>query len=272
MRRLRDRIFGAALSTQLEAGRLPGVVIIVRRSVADRNAAVNSLGPTAASLVRGIGANPALGLIQCAQGALMGSPGIYLLDRTRRNRSKFANERSSPSFGSSITMICPRSPTDKSHPDSYCGEFDEGEVVGVVFFEAGGLGSEVFELVEDAFDEISKAVEIWTERGDVDAPWHRFDVGPGPSFVEGLAQGVAVVGAIGEQNLARGEAIEHIGGAAPVVRLACGQLEGDGQAIGVDEGVDLGGQSAARAPHASGVRDVPSGGVLKTPFLTLAAC
>src|SRR5580698_5104600 len=85
-----------------------------------------------------------------------------------------------------------RSPTHKSHPDSYCGEFDEGEVVGVVFFEAGGDGSEVFELVEEAFDEISKAVEIGTERGDVDAPWHGFDVGPGPSFVEGLAQGVAV--------------------------------------------------------------------------------
>jgi hypothetical protein len=36
--------------------------------------------------------------------------------------------------------------------------------------------------------------------------------------------------------------------------------------------VNLGRQSAARAPHASACRDVPSGGVLGAPFLPLAAC
>ena len=36
-------------------------------------------------------------------------------------------------------------------------EFDEGEVVGVVFFVACRDGSEMFEFVEEAFDEISKS-------------------------------------------------------------------------------------------------------------------
>ena len=33
-----------------------------------------------------------------------------------------------------------------AHPDSYGGEFDEGEIVGVVLLEAGGDGAEVFDL------------------------------------------------------------------------------------------------------------------------------
>jgi hypothetical protein len=41
-----------------------------------------------------------------------------------------------------------RSPIHKPHPDFGCDEFDEGEVVGVVFFEIGHDGSELFALVE----------------------------------------------------------------------------------------------------------------------------
>jgi hypothetical protein len=38
--------------------------------------------------------------------------------------------------------------------------------------------------------------------------------------------------------------------------------------------VDLGRQSPARAPHAAGASDVPSGGIggVRAPLLTLAAC
>ena len=67
-----------------------------------------------------------------------------------------------------------------------------------------------------------------------------------------LPQAVAVVGAVAQQDLARAQVIEHVGGAAPVVGLALGELQSDGQAIGVDQGVDLGGQAAARATHATG--------------------
>ena len=40
--------------------------------------------------------------------------------------------------------------------------------------------------------------------------------------------------------------------AAAVMGLALGQLERDRQAAGVDQGVDLGRQAAARATHATG--------------------
>jgi len=61
-----------------------------------------------------------------------------------------------------------RSSTDKPHPDSRCGEFDESEIVGVVFFKARRDRPEVFELAEEALDEIAKAIEVRTEGGSVE--------------------------------------------------------------------------------------------------------
>ena len=54
-----------------------------------------------------------------------------------------------------------------AHPDACGGELDEGEVVGVVLFVAGGDGAEVLELVEEALDEVAVAVEEGAEGGDV---------------------------------------------------------------------------------------------------------
>jgi hypothetical protein len=169
----------------------------------------------------------------------------------------------------------PRSPTHKAHPDSRGGEFDECKIVGVVFFEARGDSPEMFELVEEALDEIAQAIEVGAENRDIDAPRHRLDVGPCAAVGQGLAEGVAVIGAVGEQGLARADAVQHIGGAPAVMRLALAQLEGDWIAVGVHNGVDFGRQPSARAPHASGCKEVPRGGdigVLRTPFLTFAAC
>jgi hypothetical protein len=53
-------------------------------------------------------------------------------------------------------------------------------ITPVVLFEAGGDRPEVFEFVEEAFDEISEAIEVWAERWKVDAPGHRLDVGQAP--------------------------------------------------------------------------------------------
>ena len=142
----------------------------------------------------------------------------------------------------------------------------------VVLFEAGCDGSEMLELIEEALDEVAVAVKEWAEGRDVLAVWHRLDVGPGPA--QGIAQPVAVVSAIGQRDLPVADAAEHVDGTASVMGLALGQLQQDRQAVGVDKRMDLGGQSASRAPHASGVRLVPKGGVRfrGTPFLTLAAC
>src|SRR5277367_7052342 len=86
-----------------------------------------------------------------------------------------------------------------------------------LFFEARRDGSEVFELVEEALDQISKAVEVGTERGDVDPTRRGFDVPPCALRGEACAQGVAVITAIGQQDLAFAKVSEQIGGALSVV-------------------------------------------------------
>ena len=168
-----------------------------------------------------------------------------------------------------------RSPTHKSQPDAGGGELDEREVVGVVLFEASGDSSEVLNLVEEALDEIAEAMKETTEGGDVDAPGHWFDIGPGSASGDALAQGVAVVGTVTEENLTFSKGVEQVGGTLSIVGLAFGDLQGDRIAVGVHQSVDLGCQSTSRAPHASGSRVVPSGGagaLLRPPFLPLAAC
>ena len=153
-----------------------------------------------------------------------------------------------------------RSPTHKPEPYSDGGEFDEGEVVGVVFFIARRHRSEMFEFVEEAFDEIAEAIEVGAEGGDVHPMGHWFDVAPCALLCEARPQRVAVVAAVGQEDLAFAETGEHVGRASPVMSLSGRQLEQNGQAVGVDERMDLGGQSASRAPHAAGSSEVPSGG------------
>ena len=159
-----------------------------------------------------------------------------------------------------------------AHPDSCGCEFDECEIVGGVLLVPGRDGSEVLELVEEALDAVPRSVQEGAEGGFVEPAGQRLDVGEDAPCRHVLAEKVAVVGAVGDQDLAGAEALKHVGGAPAVVSLSLGQLQGDRQAVGIDEGVDLGGQPASRAPHAAGVRSVPSRGVLRTPFLPFAPC
>ena len=66
--------------------------------------------------------------------------------------------------------------------------------------------------------------------------------------VVALAARVAVVGAVGEMNMTGAEPVQHVGGAAAVVTLSLGHLQGDRQAIRVDEGI--GSWSSARVASA----------------------
>ena len=72
--------------------------------------------------------------------------------------------------------------THKPHPDSRGGQFDEGEIVGVVLFEACGNGAEVLQLVEETLDEIAEAIEEGAERRNVETSGHRLDIGPGAAL------------------------------------------------------------------------------------------
>src|SRR5215204_2573823 len=183
-------------------------------------------------------------------------------------------DRSAASLSISAALSRPRSPTHKAHPYARRGEFDGCEEVRGVLFVAGCDGAVVFELREKALDEIALAVEPRTEGERPLAAPHWSDVHPCAAIGEGLAQPIAVVSAVGEQDLALAQSLQHVGGARAVMGLALGELQRDGQAVGVDKGVDLRGQPAPRAPHALGSSVVPSGGRrgVRPPFLTLPPC
>src|SRR5271155_173045 len=148
----------------------------------------------------------------------------------------------------------------RAHPNSGGCEFDESEVVGVMLFEASGDGTEMLKLVEEALDQIAIAIEKGAESGDAHAAGHWFDVGPSSLLLDRRAQGITVIGPVGQKDLAGSEVAQHVLSASSIMGLALGELERDGQAVGIDERVDLGRQPAPRAPHASSSRDVPSGG------------
>src|SRR3954465_14095723 len=98
-----------------------------------------------------------------------------------------------------------------AHPDSCSCEFDECEIVGGVLLVPGRDGSEVLELVEEALDAVSRSVQEGAEGGFVEPAGQRLDVGEDAPCRHVLAEKVAVVGAVGDQDLAGAEALKHIG-------------------------------------------------------------
>ena len=117
---------------------------------------------------------------------------------------------------------------------------------------AGRDASERLELVEEPLDEVALLVEEGAEREGSGAVGFRFHVGPGAAGGETGAQGVGVVGAISEQDLAGADVGHELHCRRGVVGLPLGQLQRDWQAVGVDQGVDLGGQATPRTAHATG--------------------
>ena len=88
---------------------------------------------------------------------------------------------------------------------------------------------------------------------------HRLDVGPGTPVSDKRTEAIAVESLVGEQDLSCANCIEEAVGAAAIMGLAFTQLQCDRISIGIDYRMDFGGQSAARAPHAWGNNEVPSG-------------
>ena len=121
---------------------------------------------------------------------------------------------------------------------------NSGKEISGKFVVACGDSAEVFELVEEALDEIAFAVErvvacplhfavgLWRDyRGD-------FVLG------ESLDQRIGVVGLIGEQGAWIG-AVDQRLRAGQIVRLPRRKHQFDRIAQGIDQGMDFGGQSAA---------------------------
>ena len=109
-----------------------------------------------------------------------------------------------------------------------------------------GDGTKVLEFIEEALDEIALAIEC-----EVAGPWrlavglwwnHRSNV----ALSERVEQRVGVVGLITNQGMRIG-IVEQQLGASQIVGLPRREPHLDRIAEGIDEGVDFGGQSAARS-------------------------
>ena len=137
--------------------------------------------------------------------------------------------------------------------DGGAGELNGGEENLGELVVTRGDGPEVFELVEEPLDEIAFAVE-----GEV-APARGFSVGFGwddwddRSSLEGADEGVGVEGLVGDQSAGIDGFDERLS-ASQIVILARAEHHLDGIAEGVDERMNLGGQSAAGS--ADGLRAV----------------
>ena len=70
-----------------------------------------------------------------------------------------------------------------------------------MLLETRGDGPVVFDFVEEAFDQVAIAIEEGAERRNFDAPRQGLDVGPGAAGSQAVAQRVAVIGTIGEEDL-----------------------------------------------------------------------
>ena len=130
--------------------------------------------------------------------------------------------------------------------DDSADEVNGGEEISGEFVISGCDGSEVFEYVEEPFDQIALTIEREIAR-PLDAPVALGrDDWLDPALFEGPDQAVGVVGLVGEEG-PRFNVFQERLCLAEVGGLAWGQAEGDRIAQRIDEGVDLGGQSAPGA-------------------------
>jgi hypothetical protein len=149
-----------------------------------------------------------------------------------------------------------------SDPEPDSGECDGGKEVPGELVIAGGDSSEVFELVEEALDEVALPVDRGIDRAlDLAVPLGR-DVRVGAMGGDEIDDGTRVVAAVGDGVLGRGEIGEQRRHGGLVGGLARAEHEAQRQAPAIDDDVDLGAQSASRS----------SDGVIRPPLFPPAAC
>ena len=133
-----------------------------------------------------------------------------------------------------------------AQPELGGGEFEHGEEVGGVFFVSGGEASEVFDAIEEALDAIARPIEYRAEARFPATMDHRRDVWSRAGGLDLAAQPVGIVGLVGQHDGALVQVPEQLLGDRAIARLARRQDQFERQTIGVDERVDLRGESTSR--------------------------
>jgi len=147
-------------------------------------------------------------------------------------------------------------------PEPDGSEQDGGEVVSREFVVARGDTSEVFDFVEEAFDQVALPIERVVDGTLPAAVGLGGDVRPGAVAEKQLEGGFGVIAAVGDGVAGRPETVDQRRHGGLVGGLARAQHVTDGQAPGVDDAVDLARQSSTRTTD----------GVIRTPFFPPAAC
>jgi hypothetical protein len=126
-----------------------------------------------------------------------------------------------------------------SGPDSNGREGDGSEEVAGELVEAGRNASEVLELVEEAFNEVSLPVDFRID-GSLNPPvalgW---DVSPDAVDLGQIDKSPSVITTIGDQVAGLGEACDQTDRGLFIGGLAWCQRQADGQAITIDDSIDL---------------------------------
>ncbi len=149
-----------------------------------------------------------------------------------------------------------------SDPETKRGEGYGGEEVSGELVVARGDAAEVFEFIEEAFDEIAMAVERGIDRALGLAILLGRDMRARAVRSDERDDGFGVVAPVGDGISGRGQAGDERRHASLVGGLARGHQEADRQAPGIDDDVDLGAQSSTRTAN----------GVIRAPFFPPAAC
>ena len=131
-----------------------------------------------------------------------------------------------------------------------------------MLFEAGGDAPELFELAEEALDEVATSIEFAIDRAlNLDAALGR-DMGLATAVSDEVDEGAAVVATVRDQRLGRRQSSQKVRHGGLVRRLAWRDQQPDRQSGFIDDRMDLGAQSATRTAN----------GVIRTPFFPPAAC
>jgi hypothetical protein len=137
-------------------------------------------------------------------------------------------------------------------PDGDSGEFNETHEVDEQLVVSGSDAAELFELVEEAFDDVAFFVEVDVV-GTLDLAvsfWRDDDLGAG--LGDPVDEMVGVIALVGDGR-ARGDAVDKIMREGDVIALARGADQSDRIAKRIAGGVDFSAQPAARPAQALGI-------------------
>ena len=120
----------------------------------------------------------------------------------------------------------------------------------------------MLQFAEEALDLVAFAVERLREAGSPLSVGLGRDVRDRALAFDQVADGVAIISLVAENDGARCEPVEKFQRGGRVMRLPCGQAEPEREALPIDDRVDLGRETASGATET----------MISTPLFAVAAC